>query len=67
MAEEFILAQTAREIQEAINNALNFHKKVSLPSTGNGTDHGTVGQFAVSDGTGGIRWKTIPNAEEVTF
>lgn len=29
--------------------------------------HGTAGQFAVSDGNGGILWKTLYEAEEVSY
>ena len=40
---------------------------VSLPKTGDKADHGTAGQFAVSDGKGGITWKTLVEAEAVSY
>lgn len=43
-------------------------KKVSLPKDSDGTPmKGTAGQFAVSDGNGGISWMTVELASEVTF
>ena len=41
--------------------------KVSMPEQGDIVDHGTAGQFAVSDGKGGIVWKTLVEAEEVAY
>lgn len=41
--------------------------KLSLPQTNNTLDHGTLGQFAVSDGNGGITWRTLVEAEEVAY
>lgn len=41
--------------------------KVALPVGNEGVDHGTAGQFAVSDGKGGITWKTLVEAEEVAY
>lgn len=39
--------------------------KVSLPRDDSGNiQHGTIGQFAVSDGNGGITWMTIINGSE---
>lgn len=43
------------------------NKKVSLPQSGGDVDNGKIGQFAVSDGKGGISWKTVINAEEVAY
>lgn len=37
--------------------------KVALPSSGNGT----AGQFAISDGNGGITWLTVVNGNEVAY
>lgn len=42
-------------------------EKVSLPKLASGIDHGTAGQFAVSDGMGGIMWKTLFEVEEVAY
>ena len=42
-------------------------EKVALPKSAGIVDHGTAGQFAVSDGMGGIMWKTIVEAEEVAY
>lgn len=42
--------------------------KVSLPKDDSGNiQYGTVGQFAVSDGNGGITWMTIINGSEVAW
>ena len=43
---------------EALNN------KVSLPTT---NPNGNLGDFAISDGAGGITWQTIPLAANETF
>ena len=42
-------------------------QEVSLPKSATGIDHGEAGQFAVSDGMGGIMWKTLFEAEEVAY
>lgn len=41
--------------------------KVSLPVTNSTPNYGTAGQFAVSDGNGGITWKTLVEAEGVDY
>lgn len=41
--------------------------KISLPVTNSTPNYGTAGQFAVSDGNGGITWKTIVEAEGVDY
>lgn len=41
--------------------------KVSLPVTNSAPNYGTAGQFAVSDGNGGITWKTLYEAEGVDY
>lgn len=42
-------------------------QELSLPKSAGVVDHGTTGQFAVSDGMGGIMWKTLVEAEEVAY
>lgn len=42
-------------------------EKVTLPTTSGAPNYGTAGQFAVSDGNGGIAWKTLYEAEEVSY
>jgi hypothetical protein len=42
-------------------------QELSLPKSAGVVDHGTAGQFAVSDGMGGIMWKTLVEAEEVAY
>ena len=42
-------------------------EKVNLPQENGNTSHGTAGQFAVSDGKGGITWKTLVEAEAVMY
>lgn len=42
-------------------------EKVTLPQTNGTPNFGTAGQFAVSDGNGGIMWKTLYEAEEVSY
>lgn len=61
-----------RTIVEAIKNEEGTHldrlldNKINLPIEENGNViHGTAGQFAVSDGTGGITWVTIVDGDEV--
>lgn len=41
--------------------------KLSIQLTDGIPNHGTAGQFAVSDGKGGIMWKTLVEAEEVAY
>ena len=41
--------------------------KLSLPVTNSTPNYGTAGQFAVSDGNGGITWKTLVEAEGVDY
>ena len=43
------------------------NEKLSLPQSNGTPNHGTAGQFAVSDGKGGIMWKTLVEAEEVAY
>ena len=50
----------------AVGNKMNT--KVNLPQTSDGNiNYGTTGQFAISDGNGGIIWKSLVNAEEVDY
>ena len=42
-------------------------KKINLPETDGTVNYGTAGQFAVSDGAGGITWQTINNGDEVNY
>jgi hypothetical protein len=42
-------------------------QELSLPKSAGVVDHGIAGQFAVSDGMGGIMWKTLVEAEEVAY
>ena len=42
----------------------NNDNKVSLPMSGETPIYGTSGQFALSDGSGGIVWKTLTNVSE---
>ena len=42
-------------------------EKMNLPQENGAPNHGTAGQFAVSDGKGGIVWKTLVEAEEVSY
>lgn len=55
---------SSSKIDEKLKDPSN---KVSLPTSGDAADYGTMGQFAVSDGKGGIMWKTIHQAEEVSY
>ena len=46
----------------------NSEEKVDLPKDENGNiQKGITGQFAVSDGNGGITWVTISDGNEVTY
>lgn len=42
-------------------------EKITMPKSGEVIDHGFTGQFAVSDGKGGIIWKTLVEAEAVRY
>lgn len=42
-------------------------QELSLPKSAGVVDHGTAGQFAISDGKGGITWKTLVEAEAVMY
>lgn len=53
---------------ENVGNNFEVASKVSLPTDKNGLRvHGAIGQFAVSDGKGGITWIDLLDAEEVTY
>lgn len=79
MATEYKLSYTAKEIDERlgridsfesmVNNAVGDMSttKVSLPTKSSFPDYGDIGQFAVSDGNGGITWQTIILGEEVEY
>lgn len=59
LAEEYPTKEEFSKLQEEILN---------LPKNEDGTvNHGTVGQFAVSDGNGGITWQTVEDLNEVSF
>lgn len=42
-------------------------EKLSLPKTDGAVNYGVSGQFAVSDGNGGLDWVTIPLAKGESF
>ena len=52
-------------VNAEINNIND--KKINLPETDGTVNYGTAGQFAVSDGAGGITWQTINNGDEVNY
>lgn len=66
-----ILSSTSKNpIQNKVINAEinNINdKKINLPETDGTVNYGTAGQFAVSDGAGGITWQTINNGDEVNY
>lgn len=43
---------------------IKLDKKLSLPTSGS---FGTIGQFAISDGNGGVTWLTVVNGNEVAY
>lgn len=51
----------------SVANAKLSEDKIALPKENGVIVQGTVGQFAVSDGKGGITWKTLAEAEEVSY
>lgn len=57
------------ELEAAVDTKLAelAAQELSLPKSAGVVDHGTAGQFAVSDGKGGIVWKTLVEAEEVSY
>lgn len=60
-----VLEQSITQLSEEI--ARQNTVKVALPQSNGVTEHGTAGQFAVSDGKGGIVWKTLVEVEEVSY
>lgn len=42
-------------------------EKMNLPQENGAPNYGTAGQFAISDGKGGITWKTLVEAEAVMY
>lgn len=59
------LREEIGKLSQTVTDDLSM--KVTLPLTDSTPDHGTAGQFAVSDGKGGITWKTLYEAEEVSY
>lgn len=64
-ATQSYVTQAIAPIQEDVGNLESG--KVSLPVTNSTPNYGTAGQFAVSDGNGGITWKTLVEAEGVDY
>lgn len=60
-----VLSEAMDELSE--ENAKLSEDKIALPKENGVVNQGTVGQFAVSDGKGGITWKTLIEAEEVSY
>lgn len=60
-----LTAESLNYVEEGIETI--SLEKVHLPKSGLSTDYGSVGQFAVSDGKGGITWKTLIEAEAVMY
>lgn len=53
---------------KAANWQEELPQKLSLPKDDMGVvDYGEAGQFAVSDGNGGVKWVTIENGNEVAY
>ena len=67
LSEEMVksVTQAIAPIQEDVGNLEST--KVSFPVTNSTPNYGTAGQFAVSDGNGGITWKTLVEAEGVDY
>jgi len=59
---EAIRNEDGINLEETLNNKIN----IPLDSDGN-INHGTEGQFAVSNGTGGIKWVTIVDGDGVDW
>ena len=55
------------DVEAREQSAALTEEKMNLPQENGAVDHGTAGQFAVSDGKGGIVWKTLVEAEEVAY
>lgn len=62
---DYATNETVDEVRSEINTLGS--DKVTLPKSNGVTNHGIAGQFAVSDGVGGIMWKTLVEAEEVAY
>ena len=66
-----VLSSTSKNpIQNKVVNAETHNindKKLNLPENDGTVNYGTAGQFAVSDGAGGITWQTINNGDEVNY
>ena len=59
--------ETAQEVALKEDITKLTEDKISLPVINAAPNYGTAGQFAVSDGMGGIMWKTLHEAEEVSY
>lgn len=70
---EKLYAQQLNEMDEQIfknteETSKLSEEKVYLPKDADGKPlNGTVGQFATSDGNGGIAWVTVQNGSEVAW
>ena len=72
-ASEEYVTESVTAVEERVTTleteTSELHKeKVNLPKDSEGNiQNGTVGQFAVSDGQGGITWVDIENGNEVSY
>lgn len=70
---EKLYAQQLNEMDEQIfknteETSKLSEEKVNFPKDAEGNNlNGTEGQFAVSDGNGGITWVTVQNGNEVAY
>lgn len=69
---QILKAEHLNNMEDGIESNANAvaslsEEKVTLPTDNSAPDYGTAGQFAVSDGNGGIMWKTLYEAKEVSY
>lgn len=60
-----VVTEKFNELTQSIETSVN--EKLSLPKSNNAVNYGEAGQFAVSDGNGGITWRTLFEGEEVAY
>lgn len=63
---QWMVLQQCANLQDGIDEAKR--DKINLPKNSDGSVlNGAAGQFAVSDGNGGITWSTIEDGNEVAY
>lgn len=65
---DYIFINQNSSLKQIQKSSITDKNKVNMPKDSNGTVvNGTAGQFAISDGEGGISWLTVTNGNEVEY